>query len=47
MNLRFWTVQFWKETGYGLGSSRYLVRRLISIASIGDAGIIIELGAGE
>ncbi len=46
MNIRFWTAQFWKETGYGLGSSRFLVRKLISIADIQDAGIILELWAG-
>jgi len=43
MNIRFWTAQFWKETGYGLGSSGFLVRKLIALADIQDAGIILEL----
>ena len=47
MNLRFWTVQFWKETGYGLGSSQFLVRKIVSIADIQDASIIVELGGWE
>ena len=47
MNLRFWTVQFWRDTGYGLGSSPFLVRRIVSIADIQDAHTIVELGAGE
>lgn len=47
MNLRFWTAQFWKETGYGLGSSKYLVRKLVSVADIQDVGIIVELGGGK
>jgi len=46
MNIRFWTIQFWRETGYGLASSRYLVRKIVSIADIQDARIIVELGAG-
>lgn len=47
MNIRFWTIQFWRETGYGLGSSKYLVRKIIAVADIQDAKIIVELGAGE
>jgi phospholipid N-methyltransferase len=47
MNLRFWTIQFWRETGYWLGSSKYLVRKLIAVADIQDATLIVELGAGE
>ncbi|NRH20468.1 methyltransferase [Candidatus Gracilibacteria bacterium] len=47
MNLRFWSVAFWKEAGYNLSSSPYLVRRLVSLADISDAHIIVELGAGE
>lgn len=47
MNFRFWSVAFWKNIGYALGSSPYLARRMISIASIQDARLIVELGAGE
>jgi len=47
MNLRFWSVDFWKEIGYSLSSSPYLVRRLVSLADISDASVILELGAGE
>lgn len=47
MNFRFWSVSFWKEVGYGLGSSPYLVRRLVTLADLSDAHIIVELGAGE
>lgn len=47
MNLRFWSVDFWKEIGYSLSSSPYLVRRLVSLAEISDVSVILELGAGE
>lgn len=46
MNLRFWTRKFWSDIGYGLGSSRWLARRMIDIAEIHGAGTIVELGAG-
>ena len=46
MNLRFWTRKFWSDIGYGLGSSRWLARRLIAIAEIQGADTIVELGAG-
>jgi phospholipid N-methyltransferase len=47
MNLRFWTRTFWSDIGYGLGSSPWLVRRLVSLADIGEARVIVELGAGD
>lgn len=47
MNLQFWTLDFWKEIGYSLHSSSYLSRRLISIAEIENAWLILELWAGS
>ncbi len=46
MNLKFYTHKFWSDMGYGLGSSPYLVRRLVSLADISGADTIVELGAG-
>ncbi len=47
MDLKFWTVEFWKNIGYGLGSSSYLVQRLVQIADILNVSLIVELGAGQ
>ncbi|MBX9808935.1 hypothetical protein K2X92_00915, partial [Candidatus Gracilibacteria bacterium] len=47
MDFNFWTVKFWSDIGYSLGSGKYLVRKLVSIADIKNAHIIVELGAGE
>lgn len=46
MNFRFWTRKFWSDIGYGLGSSRWLARRVIYMADIQGADTIVELGAG-
>ena len=47
MNFKFWSSTFWKDIGYGLGSSPYLARRLINIADLGNAWVILELWAGK
>lgn len=47
MNLKFWTLHFWKDLGYSLGSGPFLVKKLVKIADIKNAQIIIELGAGR
>ncbi len=47
MNMKFWTLEFWKDIGYSLNSSQYLSERLVSIANIHKANIILELWAGE
>ncbi|MBC7498522.1 hypothetical protein H7170_02650 [Candidatus Gracilibacteria bacterium] len=46
MNFIFWTRKFWSDIGYGLGSSRFLVARVVSLADIESANTIVELGAG-
>lgn len=47
MNLKFWTIDFYKKIGYSLTSSRYLAKRLVDISPLLDDTIIIELGAWE
>ena len=47
MNLRFWTLDFYKELGYGLGSSEYLAKRLVTLAHLDREDLIVELGAWE
>ncbi len=46
MDLKFWTRKYWSDIWYWLGSSPYLVRRLVSLADISGADTIVELGAG-
>lgn len=45
MNLRFWTLHFWQEFGYSLGSSSFLAKKMIQIAKIQDSKILVELWA--
>lgn len=47
MNIKFYTLKFWKDIGYSLGSSIYLAQRLVNLAQIQNAKIILELWAGE
>ena len=47
MDFNFWTVKFWSDIGYSLGSGRYLVRKLVSLADIKNTHIIVELWAWE